>query len=655
MTSRTSRSAYLGLQLLAAAAILAGCAGEDHSPSALEYPLTVIARDVIVVDDDPALRLHDISDDVLVLERLGNATVSEGALLVGSERGGYIRRARVVEADGNLLRIKAEPRFLMDAIISGCDDGRFTIGPGSAERADTLALVSGAGISLDGLVLCSAEDGSPAVTIERGSISFAPAVDIGIAFYGRSVTRFSVSVEGELGIDLDIRAELPSEVSHSGIFRVAALRQPAAMKIGSVPVPVMLELDICLDSVIEGSTTEPCTAAYEGRHTISAGMNYSGGWKETGPGAGLGFELPAMSIGPLSDCSIRVAVRAELRVSFYSADTAVFGIDPWISAGCEIVRFPVWRWSLAGGLSITRSFRPEMISRRMPAFEAIASADSVVLESGPYEAADYIFVREWEGAGSDRGGFDQPRGISAGPQGNIYVTDQNNHRVVVFDRLGAYLFEWGSYGSSAGMFLFPAGIAVAPDGSVFVADSGNHRIQRFTADGAWLGEWGSEGTGDGQFVQLEGIAAGPDSLLAVCDSGTSSFSIFTVSGSFIGRYPSLLARGAAFDGMSNIYTAGCRSEGITKTDREGLLLATLGPDLCVTDLAVDGEGNICVLDYDLDRLDILDPSGNVISSIGSSGSGPGEFHRPGGVAVSPEGWIYVADTANDRIQVFAPK
>ena len=52
---------------------------------------------------------------------------------------------------------------------------------------------------------------------------------------------------------------------------------------------------------------------------------------------------------------------------------------------------------------------------------------------------------------------------------------------------------------------------------------------------------------------------------------------------------------------------------------------------------------------------ILDPSGNEVSSIGSSGTLPGEFIRPGGVAVSPEGWVYIADTANNRIQVFAPK
>lgn len=642
--------------LLLAALVLAGCSGEDVSSPAPTCPPPWIKADVVVVDDDPALRLHDISDDSLILERLGGRTVSDGALLVGSGMGGYIRRARKIEVDGRLLRIKAEPRFLVTAVVSGHDDRRFMIGPGSAALMETAALTAGAGISLDGIILFGGEEeDSPVVSIERGSIEFSPAVDIGIAINGRRVTRFGVSIEGELGIDLTIHAELPVEVLHSGVVKVASLSQPAMMKIGNVPIPVTLELDIFLDSVIEGSLTEPCDAGYAGNHTISSGIDYSGRWEETGGAPGLAFELPEMSVGPLSDCSIRISVRTELRVLFYSADTAAFGIEPWITARCDIIQFPVWKWDLTGGLSIRKRFVPAMLDRLMPAFEAQALSDSVVLDSGPYEAPDYIFVREWGDSGSGIDGFDQVRGIAIGQQGDLYVTDQNNHRVVVFDQLGGYIGEWGSYGSSAGMFIFPAGIAVASDGSVLVSDSGNHRVQRFTAGGAFLDEWGDEGTGEGQFVQLEGIAAGPDSLIAVCDSGTSSFSIYTLTGSFVGRFPSVLARGAAFDAASDIYTAGCRSGGITRTDRTGQFIATLGPDLCVTDLAIDSAGNIYLLDYDLDILDILDPAGNVISSIGSSGDGPGEFDRPGGVAVSPEGWVYIADTANNRIQVFAPK
>ena len=656
----TGMKIYGPLLVLAAVVILAGCSGEDITGSHPDYPRTWISDDVVVVDDDPGLKLHDIFDDSLILERLGGRTVNGGDLLVGSERGGYIRHVHHIEADGNLLRIGTTPGFLINAVVMGHDDRTFTIGPGSAASMDSatgweIMTAAGPGISLDGIVLYGGEGGSPVVAIERGSIAFSPVVDIGIGVNGRRVTRFGISLEGDMEIDLDIHADLPAEVRHSGVMKVASLRQPARMKIGNVPIPVMLELDIYLDTRIEGSTSEPCDAGYTGNHTISAGMDYSGRWEENGSAPGMDFDLPEMAVGPLSNCSIRIAVRTALRVSLYSADTALIGIDPWIEANSEVVQFPVWKWSLTGGLSISKRFEPSILDFRIPHWEAAALADSVILDSGPYEAADHVFVKMWGTPGTERGEFDQPRGIAIGQQGHIYLTDQNNHRIVVFDRLGEYVHEWGSYGFSEGMFLFPAGIAVASDGSVLVSDSGNHRVQKFSADGTFLGQWGEEGTGDGQFVQLEGIAAGPDSLIAVCDSGTSSFSIYSLSGRFVGRFFSVLARGVAFDTASDIYTAGCLSGGVTKSDRSGQHLGTLGPNLCVTDLAVDTGGNIYVLDYDLDRLGILDPSGNEVSSIGSSGDGPGEFDRPGGVAVSPDGWIYIADTANNRIQVFAPK
>jgi DNA-binding beta-propeller fold protein YncE len=41
--------------------------------------------------------------------------------------------------------------------------------------------------------------------------------------------------------------------------------------------------------------------------------------------------------------------------------------------------------------------------------------------------------------------------------------------------------------------------------------------------------------------------------------------------------------------------------------------------------------------------------------LGSKGSGNGEFGNLHGIAIDKTtGWIYVADTANNRIQVFKP-
>ena len=46
------------------------------------------------------------------------------------------------------------------------------------------------------------------------------------------------------------------------------------------------------------------------------------------------------------------------------------------------------------------------------------------------------------------------------------------------------------------------------------------------------------------------------------------------------------------------------------------------------------------------------PHDSFVTSIGISGNGYGELHRPSSVAVDHEGFVYVADWGNDRIQVF---
>ena len=44
--------------------------------------------------------------------------------------------------------------------------------------------------------------------------------------------------------------------------------------------------------------------------------------------------------------------------------------------------------------------------------------------------------------------------------------------------------------------------------------------------------------------------------------------------------------------------------------------------------------------------------GSFVSQWGSEGSGPGQMQSPFGVAVAPDGTVYVVDQGNDRIQAF---
>jgi sugar lactone lactonase YvrE len=66
-------------------------------------------------------------------------------------------------------------------------------------------------------------------------------------------------------------------------------------------------------------------------------------------------------------------------------------------------------------------------------------------------------------------------------------------------------------------------------------------------------------------------------------------------------------------------------------------------------LAVDSSGNIYVADSGNNRIQIFSPSNQLVNTIGSVGAGPGQLRTPYGVTISPAtGLVWVADYLNQR-------
>jgi len=62
------------------------------------------------------------------------------------------------------------------------------------------------------------------------------------------------------------------------------------------------------------------------------------------------------------------------------------------------------------------------------------------------------------------------------------------------------------------------------------------------------------------------------------------------------------------------------------------------------------DGKLYVAEYGNDRIQIFSLAGEPLTTVGTSGHGPGQFDSPGGVAVDRQGRLYVADFFNHRIQ-----
>jgi DNA-binding beta-propeller fold protein YncE len=123
--------------------------------------------------------------------------------------------------------------------------------------------------------------------------------------------------------------------------------------------------------------------------------------------------------------------------------------------------------------------------------------------------------------------------------------------------------------------------------------------------------------------------------------------------------------GIRLDPDGNVWTVDAGSSVVYQFSRDGELLREIrigeipdptSPFCGATDLAFARNGDVFIADgYCNARVLVYDRSGRRIRQWGRKGAGPGEFDVAHGIAMSPEGNVYVADRENGRVQWFDPQ
>jgi streptogramin lyase len=278
------------------------------------------------------------------------------------------------------------------------------------------------------------------------------------------------------------------------------------------------------------------------------------------------------------------------------------------------------------------------------------------------------------GAGS------HPYDVVAGPDGNLFVTEQGLDRIEKVRPDGGVI---GQFGLGAG--ADPAGIAAGPDGNLWVAAFGARKIVRVGTGGGttffpgglttgqplgitagpdgniWITEFGAAMIGrlrlsDTNFAEYgvgssaRDIAAGPDGNLWFTKS--TAIGRITPGGTVLPDFtaglspaaaPNSIARGA--DGNMWFTEAG----GIGRITPAGVITEfPLAPnDDPSSKLAAGPDGNIWFTQFNDDRVGRITPDGTITlytQGITANGS-------PSGIATGPDGRIWFAQFNGDRLGI----
>ena len=96
------------------------------------------------------------------------------------------------------------------------------------------------------------------------------------------------------------------------------------------------------------------------------------------------------------------------------------------------------------------------------------------------DGSTYSPILQWEVTGWFSESLDNKPYIASDHQGHIYITDPEGYRIIEFSSNGEFVRTWGDYGTDAGTFGLPSAVSVDLEGNVWVSDAANNRIMRFT-------------------------------------------------------------------------------------------------------------------------------------------------------------------------------
>ena len=195
-------------------------------------------------------------------------------------------------------------------------------------------------------------------------------------------------------------------------------------------------------------------------------------------------------------------------------------------------------------------------------------------------------------------------GLALDRDQNVYASDEWQNRITVFDNDGNLLRTWGEEGEGPGHFKGCTGLTFDADDNLWAVNGMNSRIQKFSKDGEYIGGFGVKGSAPGELDMPWGITIDNNGDIYIADWNNHRVQKFSPDGAHLLTFGSGRITGVSTDGSTPYEHALVQDIGVNPNDLNH-----------PADVAVDGDGDVYVVDWMNERIVIFDSEGQTLATL----------------------------------------
>ena len=255
-------------------------------------------------------------------------------------------------------------------------------------------------------------------------------------------------------------------------------------------------------------------------------------------------------------------------------------------------------------------------------------------------------------------GVNRPYGIAFNSRGEMIFSERGCHQISIFDIRGQRIQTFGSRGNRPEQMEHPKGIAIDDTDSIYVCN--RHKLQKFTSSGQLIKCVGQKGSKEGEFNDPRGVTL-YNHQVYVCDCKNHRIQVFDLNLNFVqsiglhgkGRRQLESPDDIKFDSTGNMYIAEYGNKRVQVLDSSGHFIQMFGQGTLREPTSVlIADQYVYVSDVRQHCIVVYTSSGQFVTSFGGLGQKEGQLLRPYYITSCTDGYIYVSDFFNDRVQIF---